>query len=471
MCVCKATHLAFNPFSRAGANEKEICEYTTRLKQLCSDPEHFLKYVFPDRCYCEKTRTYLTRALIPSFYFTHGRSPALFTEEKDWNGVQVKIEKCRQQSRALQAFEQGSPSAAETPLKELLKTLPGSILDRDPGAKTVKIAGARTGDHGGRRFIIIKRSPRVPWHDHHDYPNEQADPRFGSQVLGPILGGFLGYQILNEHEVTIPDLIEIHLGVEALNQRLSLGDSSWNHPWGNLNTPIKIQFYSADGVVLPRLYLSRFANDAQFPVALFPESSDDQTSFMHDATYHVTGLILTPPPVIEWARAQVRALFEFERYFRQQNPSESKRLMFQSVFSKIFTARALQIDSGSAQVLGTLARKSFHLDALSPTEFRRGILFYFLGGLTEEETDHDLSIHSTLNYLHTAEALFIDDSDRKVWKDTLNAFLQSKHGDPAFNAAFPIASQLPREQLDEDLRAYYDRWKSFLELHSQRVTD
>jgi hypothetical protein len=486
ICVCQATQRKFNPFNPAERLEKSICKYTTHVKQACADPEGFLAYVYPDRCYCQKTRTFLTEPLSTSdslaqsryvpvggriAYYRDGGMEETYSWDVFFMSLQQRVDQCIQSSQAIVAFEKRLETHAWDPgLEKIFNALPKHIQDRDAGAKTTKVSAIKKGKHGGQSLVVTKRSASPEWYDESDRPDIQGDPHFAVQAFHDILGKFFGYRVDSEHAVRLPDELEIQGALSKLNQHIrsapDLNDlPDWKHAWGDVNGPVQTEFYSsAQGTVTPRIYLQKFAYQNQFPIAAF-HAQADQTVFMHDTTYHVPGMVLAPSSLIEDARAQVRALLEFEAFFRERHPVEAKKAKFTSLLYKIILHRAISLDLGSATAF-LVGRKDFN--RLAVENIKEGILS-LLGIHKTRFVTSDFSIRSTLEVLDEGADFLVEEADKHLFLTTLKHYLTSKAGDPHFTQKMRTAALITDGNF-ETLSEYFGRRMRFLEQAAEAIS-
>lgn len=539
LCRCEATKRRFNPLFET--DEKVLCEYTTQLKKICTDDpgsgEKFLTWVFPDRCYCKVTRDNLSEAVRSDD--EDGRRtkgdvfygyPEMKSLKSVLDSVQSRVDECKVKSRAILAHHQtASESGCSLPtvtsvvehfteeaesIEKILARIPDHELDQRPGARTVLVTGTTDGNHGGRILQVSKRTESVHWENMDDVPDVQGSPEYGAFILGPTLSRYFGYSRLEagKQYVTMPDFKEIQGAERKLNDAIhalnaaQASSGSGDHAWGDPQGPISTRFYDAlPGTVTPKSYLKKFADDNEFPVGTL-HLDGEQLVYMHDASFHVPSMLLNPPSFIEAARTQIRSLFEFEDYFKRKHPEFSKDVEVVHFFSRVYLARALQIDNGSVLSATGLNKETSAKRAREqsppPTESEiegrvnqsvQGALRYgspFLFGYRNDGGQYSYtqgdrmgsgfrgsSIASSVeesiaNLDRTFGGYFVSAEKREALRNSLSEFVQEKKkSDPSFTRHYPIRivkadPEQPWEQPyadPSDLEATLLQRKEFLE--------
>lgn len=382
-CKCKATAKKFDPI--AEQSELLICEYATRLKGLCGGTSSFLKYVFPDRCYCVNTREYLTEPV--QVHLGHGGRLFPYddyslnkNEEKIifWDSlltsIQSKIEVCKKQSLALNHYgvpshQAGQESSLYAPLFEgkptdnelqaIFKDLPEHIKDPSPGAKTIKIIDEIPGRFGGKYYLVARRTGTSEWVDASDYPNPQGDPRLNIDLLGPTLADFFGFKFVDKDRIQIPDVQEINLSIQKLNDGrkayLKRTDTQQKLRMDARFDPgaIEVHFYDPkDEKITNRSYLNRVLQEGALPVGPLDLKSD-QTIFLHDVNFHTVSWMMLPNWLLNAAFLEIRYLNDLEKYFKSLHLNFYSDPSIKIFLNRAFEGKVHSIDFGSTAAINT----------------------------------------------------------------------------------------------------------------------
>lgn len=367
MCICRGTGEAFDP--RVEPDEIKLCQYAERLKAFCQDPSGYLEYR-SDRCYCKKTRAYLTGAINTALEGSRSLSEVSLLHE--WDKALSTLEKkksdCLAASQAISLYlqlgypegtiQEVFPSGDLAALHKAWKGLPKITRDQDPGAKTVKITQKVAGSYGGWIYRIQNRkgSPQNWAVDVTDHPGEQGTPILGVKELGPILGEFFGFKLIHDHLIEFPDVTELNARIDRMNQLIleSRQKTKSSSIDGNRepNTGlIKVHFFEApEGAVDVDTYLRKFFKEGMIPVAT-AGADGDQTYLMHDLGLHVAAFLLIPNRVMNLVKMQAQFIFEFESFMAEKSPGEFSDPQFKRVLQKIRLSKVMDIDFGSAAYL------------------------------------------------------------------------------------------------------------------------
>ena len=200
--------------------------------------------------------------------------------------------------------------------------------DREP---TIRQVHELFGQFGGRTFVIERTGGR--WVSAHRTVrfDPQGDPRWLIDILGPEAARFLGFQILDDTHMMVPDAREFSNRLARLNAELSV--------------PILIGFYSTptnENVKLAE-YVKEFAATGRIPIAA------GGNHLWHDLSWH-TGAILLSPELMTLKRMSAAYLEGFIAHLVKKNPEGAKARAIK-YFAYLWRFRETQsIDLGTAMI-------------------------------------------------------------------------------------------------------------------------
>ncbi|MCB0361747.1 MAG: hypothetical protein KDD35_03460 [Bdellovibrionales bacterium] len=151
-----------------------------------------------------------------------------------------------------------------------------------------KIVDVYKGLHGGHRLVL---ETQWVWADDQKIFDDTEvragdvtiDLRFFPYLLGPDVAFFFGYQIIDDHHLTVPTYEEIEGAIEKYNEGLS-----FEHPdyW-------PIRHYKSHSVFEnEKTFIDRFINDFRKPISLV------RRGFYHDISTHVMESLFAPKNAI-----------------------------------------------------------------------------------------------------------------------------------------------------------------------------
>lgn len=201
---------------------------------------------------------------------------------------------------------------------------------------TVKFVGQEQGEHGGGR-IVVERVGKT-WVSVYNQSgfDVQGDPRWFMELVGEDLSAYLGFRLLDDNRITIPDHAEFTGAMEKLNSRLRR----------NGEEPIRIRYYQAvnNDDVSVKKYVREFVENRSLPVA--PSGNH----LVHDMAFH-SGAIFLPKNYLDALAARVEFMHEFGEFIKRKysnNPEQAKAARY---FAYLFNfAETVKIDSATAML-------------------------------------------------------------------------------------------------------------------------
>lgn len=478
LCQCKATKRTFHPLIEP--NEEILCRYAAALRSICTDQNEFLAHnTFAERCYCKKTRTWLSQPVryledasraVPTYWINDKKKTLPKDFDEIFAEITSKITGCLETSKAISSYEkQWSPGSFYSFNREtsqvdtaVLYPLYHSLLDQDPGGVTIKsdLKQIVPGKHGGKWVFITLRQGTNQWGDYSDYPDTQGDFHFPMIHLGDTLASFYGFTNKDINTIQAPDIIEVNNATKSINREilshLKEGDQRTYE-----ETKIPLAFYPVPSgeSLAPREYLKNIAFNAGFPVgALEP---DDQAMFFHDMGSHVPCGIRIPPELFQFSQEQLKALFDFEEFLLKEVPTVAKNKLTKYMFKQIYLFRTLQWDLGSVAtyndnemagvIYKTWQNKTFRVNGVER-----------LAGLPINAVPSTFSPKNITEEILIRFERYLSDEIRSEMRKSWRVFVSSKESDPLFNKA--LDAGFLKNPID-----HYTKRKEFLEEIARKI--
>jgi len=221
---------------------------------------------------------------------------------------------------------------------------------------SIRMGERKVGKFGGHLLKIVRVEPQ--WYSRFasikSGIDPQGDPRWPIFLFGEELARFLGFELIDDRSMWLPDITELNGALEKLSN--TLGDKS-----------LTLRFY-AQTKPFANEYASRFANDFQLPIA---DPNVNLNHFIHDYAYHVAA-ILVPESFFDSGRLLFRQSNSFVRHLRQLGNDvvpESLVTEFDRLLSMYFAA---------AYDLGTGTLISYW-QGTSPNDLYRTVVRHLVG--------------------------------------------------------------------------------------------
>lgn len=200
------------------------------------------------------------------------------------------------------------------------------------------------GRFGGQRIVLDVRDPSKVRLKQKYGASREFPPGYLIKAVGdPKLAEYIGFAFVGESQYTpeffempgrytIPDEVELNGAIDWINAQIS--DASLKIP---------LRYYSTTSKIDPKVYLTRYAERGELPVA------SKGHFFIHDVTAHAFAMFLMPE-VVRYSRAQVGVLLEYEAWLNAHYPKIYGEIDFQSFWRE----EAIRIDFSNANILGKL---------------------------------------------------------------------------------------------------------------------
>lgn len=270
--------------------------------------------------------------------------------------------------------------------------------------------------------LIFKRKKSAQWrHLILSDPAPQGDPRFPAFALEETIGSFLGFEV-HENNVILPDFEKLSARVKFLFA----------------NEDVRLQFYRVNGTIDPRAYLQKFYTETALPISSphFTKGRPPLSLMVHDLVYHVAGFVLMPDECIFLAKQQIRFLFDFETYFRKQNPSIGR--IADEVFSSLINEKAEDLDAGTGWLTRDLtSTDKFGTMAHSPINIFNTIAGpgQFVGH-PQQPWDHGVEEHSPYLWIQYNLAKILGESPHHLVFESAFENYAKEQADPLFLKGF-----------------------------------
>jgi hypothetical protein len=191
---------------------------------------------------------------------------------------------------------------------------------------SVRVIEERPGRRGGKIFVIerIGEIWESYYREHRSDP--QGDPRTFIMIFGVEAARFMGFEMLSETRMTVPDADEFNAALDAINTVIT-----------DPNLRILLRFVNAPAdqpIVASEAYL-RLVSQWKLPIA-----TSLSTRF-HDWDYHGPN-ILIPNPVIEWTGYVAKTEVEFYEMLESSAEQDPQLMVFRDEFGKGFLDAAVK---------------------------------------------------------------------------------------------------------------------------------
>jgi hypothetical protein len=207
------------------------------------------------------------------------------------------------------------------------------VRDAEP---TIKKVGEKTGQHGGKRILVEKTGAR--WASNFATFNfdPQGDPRWIIEILGLDAAEFLGFEVVNDQKIYLPDYHEIQGAIAKINAELKREGKE----------EILLDFYLPPGSGNSSVvkYARRYVDELKIPLA--PEGNHS----FHDLSFH-TGAIFLPKVALEFSAERMRFEMGFYDFLREKykNDAAISRAVQEFSWSRSYR-RTLDIDNGTGLI-------------------------------------------------------------------------------------------------------------------------
>lgn len=324
----------------------------------------------------------------------------------------------------------------ESEIPKSVKTDSYDDIHALPDLPTVEITANRPGRHGGTLQQIRLKGPSwVSGYSENRF-DVQGDPRWFIELVGEDHAAYLGFRILNDREITIPDYQEFAGALKKINQKLTEAGEQ----------PIAIQYYQTpdNKDVTVKLYVEQFLKNQSIPVAR------EGNHLIHDMAFH-SGAIFLPREYIDATRARMQFVRKFGDFIEKKYKDDPEKLRATKYYSYLMNyVSTIQIDSATAMVGPYVASALRRSEANATLQFTDAMQAYV----------HQMITSSMRDMVHHGLPRPVDTTD-ELLQMLIGYGMDPKTFSPSENAkVYAHRENLELEQLREDLQVFATTYKS-----------